>query len=422
MHAGSHGNAATIGTRTAAASPDGAGAGRARLEMNGPSAYARDLRRLRRPSKDVSRKMREPRSPHGREGRLRGQRSGAASRRRPSRRRPSPVRAARPWPRAPRRPREAGEVCRDGIRRRAGLWVRVLASSKLVLVDRARRRTPRRRSRRRAGRRRRRGDSASPLEPTVGTSPSVRVWSRRNHPGRGRDQDGGLRGHHPAPPRRVHRHPGVHLHPAHPLYVAAALARRWAPGGDACGDPGRLLRPRAPRWLLVLAVPAAVIGSYVVAIHAFSRRWSAVLLVAVAAVRTWGGKRRVAAPGGDGGGVGRGGRVRGPLRCSAPSSARRSGASNPSPVRCDAGPLRFPRRPSGGSLARRHSRRSTRRRRPRPPAGRPKKQSRVHVRPIPGQSARCTRRAGLSARRRGPPREAVAVSVTTKCRTRGRRR
>ena len=44
---------ATIGTRTAAASPDGAGSGRALLEVEGPSAYARDLRRLRRLSKDV---------------------------------------------------------------------------------------------------------------------------------------------------------------------------------------------------------------------------------------------------------------------------------------------------------------------------------------------------------------------------------
>ncbi|MCY4661959.1 MAG: transposase [Acidobacteria bacterium] len=49
---------ATVGTRTAAVSPDGAGAGRALLAVNGPTAYARDLRRLRRLSKDVSRKVR----------------------------------------------------------------------------------------------------------------------------------------------------------------------------------------------------------------------------------------------------------------------------------------------------------------------------------------------------------------------------
>ncbi len=49
---------ATVGARTAVASPDGAGAGRALLAVNVPAAYARDLRRLRRLSKDVSRKTR----------------------------------------------------------------------------------------------------------------------------------------------------------------------------------------------------------------------------------------------------------------------------------------------------------------------------------------------------------------------------
>ena len=39
---------ATIGTRTAAVSPVGAGAGRALIEVRAPTAYARDLRRLRR--------------------------------------------------------------------------------------------------------------------------------------------------------------------------------------------------------------------------------------------------------------------------------------------------------------------------------------------------------------------------------------
>ena len=42
--------------------------------------------------------------------------------------------------------------------------------------------------------------------------------------------------------------------------------------------------------LLVLAVPAAVAGSYVVAIHAFSQTLVAVLLVAMAAVWTTGGE------------------------------------------------------------------------------------------------------------------------------------
>ena len=48
--------------------------------------------------------------------------------------------------------------------------------------------------------------------------------------------------------------------------------------------------------LLVLAVPAAVIGSYAVAIHAFSQTLVPVLLVTVAAVRTAGDGRRGTAP------------------------------------------------------------------------------------------------------------------------------
>ena len=40
----------------------------------------------------------------------------------------------------------------------------------------------------------------------------------------------------------------------------------------------------------MLAVPAAVAGSYVVAIHAFSQTLVAVLLVAMAAVWTTGGE------------------------------------------------------------------------------------------------------------------------------------
>ena len=52
------GTLATIGTRTAAASPDGAGTGRALGTVARPAAYARDQRRLRRLSREVSRKMR----------------------------------------------------------------------------------------------------------------------------------------------------------------------------------------------------------------------------------------------------------------------------------------------------------------------------------------------------------------------------
>ena len=47
---------AAIGERTAAASPDGVGSGRVVLQAGLPSAYAHGLRRLRRLSKDVSRK------------------------------------------------------------------------------------------------------------------------------------------------------------------------------------------------------------------------------------------------------------------------------------------------------------------------------------------------------------------------------
>ena len=62
--------------------------------------------------------------------------------------------------------------------------------------------------------------------------------------------------------------------------------------------PGRRIRELTPlvffclgvSRLLVLAVPAAVAGSYVVAIHAFSQTLVAVLLVAMAAVWTTGGE------------------------------------------------------------------------------------------------------------------------------------
>ena len=85
--------------------------------------------------------------------------------------------------------------------------------------------------------------------------------------------------------------------PLIPLYVAAALAaplgwkRRAA---MLVGTPVVFFALGVSR-LLVLAVPAAVIGSYAVAIHAFSQTLVAVLLVAVAAVRAMGGGRRGAA-------------------------------------------------------------------------------------------------------------------------------
>jgi len=85
--------------------------------------------------------------------------------------------------------------------------------------------------------------------------------------------------------------------PLIPLYVAAALAapmgwrRRTA---MLVATPAVFFALGVSR-LLVLAVPAAVIGSYAAAIHAFSQTLVAVLLVAVAAVRTTGDGRRGAA-------------------------------------------------------------------------------------------------------------------------------
>ena len=82
--------------------------------------------------------------------------------------------------------------------------------------------------------------------------------------------------------------------PLIPLYVAAALAapmgwrRRTA---MLVATPAVFFALGVSR-LLVLAVPAAVIGSYSVAIHAFSQTLVAVLLVAVAAVWTAGDGRR----------------------------------------------------------------------------------------------------------------------------------
>ena len=85
--------------------------------------------------------------------------------------------------------------------------------------------------------------------------------------------------------------------PLIPLYVAAALAaplgwkRRAA---MLVGTPVVFFALGVSR-LLVLAVPAEVIGSYGVGIHAFSQTLVAVLLVALAAVRATGGGRRGAA-------------------------------------------------------------------------------------------------------------------------------
>ena len=85
--------------------------------------------------------------------------------------------------------------------------------------------------------------------------------------------------------------------PLIPLYVAAGLA---APIGWRRRTAMLLAMPfvffaLGVSRLLVLAVPAAIIGSYVVAIHAFSQTLFAVILVAVAAFRTAGTGRRGAA-------------------------------------------------------------------------------------------------------------------------------
>ena len=100
--------------------------------------------------------------------------------------------------------------------------------------------------------------------------------------------------------------------PLIPLYLAAALA---APLGWGRRTAMLLATPAVffalgVSRLLVLAVPAAVVGSYAVAIHAFSQILVAVILVAVAAYRTTGGGRRAVARGSRGGGAGGGGGVR----------------------------------------------------------------------------------------------------------------
>ena len=87
--------------------------------------------------------------------------------------------------------------------------------------------------------------------------------------------------------------------PLIPLYLAGALA---APLGWKRRAAVLLATPAVffalgVSRLLVLAVPAAVVGSYVTAIHAFSQTLVAVLLVAAAAVWTAGAGRRGAARG-----------------------------------------------------------------------------------------------------------------------------
>ena len=82
--------------------------------------------------------------------------------------------------------------------------------------------------------------------------------------------------------------------PLIPLYVAAALAAPMGWGRRTAmlvATPAVFFALGVSR-LLVLAVPAAVIGSYSVAIHAFSQTLVAVLLVAVAAVWTASDGRR----------------------------------------------------------------------------------------------------------------------------------
>ena len=85
--------------------------------------------------------------------------------------------------------------------------------------------------------------------------------------------------------------------PLIPLYLAGVFA---APLGRRSRAAALIATPfvffgLGVARLLVLAVPAAVVGSYVVAIHAFSQILVAVLLVAAAAFWTAGGGRRAAA-------------------------------------------------------------------------------------------------------------------------------
>ena len=85
--------------------------------------------------------------------------------------------------------------------------------------------------------------------------------------------------------------------PLIPLYLAVALAAPMDRGRRTAmlvATPAVFFALGVSR-LLVLAVPAAVIGSYTVAIHAFSQTLVAVLLVSVGAFRTAGAGRRGAA-------------------------------------------------------------------------------------------------------------------------------
>ena len=84
--------------------------------------------------------------------------------------------------------------------------------------------------------------------------------------------------------------------PLIPLYLAGALAAPLTPlrrAAALAATPAIFFAVGVSR-LLVLAVPAAVVGSYEVAIHAFSQTLVAILLVAGAAAWTADGGRRAA--------------------------------------------------------------------------------------------------------------------------------
>ena len=87
----------------------------------------------------------------------------------------------------------------------------------------------------------------------------------------------------------------MHLHAADPAAhrrdARRAARGRWPRAAALLATPLVFFCLGVSR-LLVLAVPAAVVGSYVVAIHAFSQTLVAVLLVAMAAVWATGGGRR----------------------------------------------------------------------------------------------------------------------------------
>ena len=85
--------------------------------------------------------------------------------------------------------------------------------------------------------------------------------------------------------------------PLIPLYIAGALAAPigWRRRTAMLAATPLVFFALGVSRLLVLAVPAAVIGSYAVAIHAFSQTLVAVILVAVAAFRTTDTARRGAA-------------------------------------------------------------------------------------------------------------------------------